>query len=173
MEIKELAVSIRNDLRPGDIGYLIYLHGILYAEEYRFDATFEPYVAGPMAEFSKSRSERERIWIVEKSGRVAGCVAIVEAPDNAAQLRWLILHPEVRGRGLGRRLASEAVDFCKECRYDRVFLWTVKGLAAAARIYSGQGFRLTEEKTHRIWGNEITEQRFELELTFRKSGDKA
>ena len=159
-------ISIRNDLRPGDIGYLIFLHGVLYAEEYQFDATFEPYVAGPMAEFSKSHSERERIWIVEKAGAVAGSVAIVEAPENAAQLRWLILHPGVRGLGLGRRLVREAVDFSSACGYERIFLWTVKGLAAATRIYTALGFRLTEENTHPIWGNTITEQRFELELTF-------
>ncbi len=164
-ELRKSAVSIRNDLRPGDIGCLIYLHGVLYAEEHQFDATFEPYVAGPLAEFSKSHTERERIWIVEKAGRVAGSVAIVGAPENAAQLRWLILHPDVRGIGLGRRLVQEAVDFCEKCRYDRVFLWTVKGLAAATRIYTALGFRLTEENTHPIWGNTITEQRFELKLT--------
>ena len=164
-EIHKLAVTIRNGLRPGDIGYLIYLHGILYAEEYQFDATFEPYVAGPLAEFSRSHTERERIWILEKANQVAGSVAIVEAPENAAQLRWLILHPDVRGLGLGRRLVQEAVDFCKDCKYDRVFLWTVKGLAAATRIYSVLGFQLSTEKTHPIWGNTITEQRFELKLT--------
>ncbi|MFW5640674.1 MAG: GNAT family N-acetyltransferase [Thermodesulfobacteriota bacterium] len=163
-ELKKLAVSIRNNLRPGDIGYLIYLHGVLYAKEYQFDATFEPYVAGPLAEFSKLHTDRERIWIVEKAGQVAGSVAIVGAPENAAQLRWLILHPDVRGIGLGRRLVQEAVDFCKKCEYDRVFLWTVKGLTAATRIYTVLGFQLTEENTHPIWGNTITEQRFELEL---------
>lgn len=162
--LKTEGLLIRNDLRPGDIGYLIYLHGTLYEKEYRFDATFEPYVAGPLAEFSKSHTERERIWIVENAGRVAGSVAIVEAPENAAQLRWLILHPDVRELGLGCRLVQEAVNFCEGSGYDQVFLWTVKGLAAATRIYSAFGFRLTEEKTHSIWGNTITEQRFELKL---------
>jgi GNAT superfamily N-acetyltransferase len=110
---------------------------------------------------------------VEKAGRVRGSVAIVDASENAAQLRWLILHPEVRGFGLGRRLVEEAVGFCRTCGYARVLLWTVKGLLAATRIYTGIGFRLTEEKTHRIWGNEITEQRYELELESEMNGDEA
>ena len=80
------AVLIRNDLHPGDIGTIIYLHGILYAREYDFDHTFEPYVAIPLAEFVKRQNERERVWIVEKEGRVLGSVAIVAFSESQAQL---------------------------------------------------------------------------------------
>ena len=64
-------VEIRQDLRPGDIGTIIYLHGVLYAKEYGFDHTFEPYVAKPLAEFVKSQTARERIWIAEHVGKIA------------------------------------------------------------------------------------------------------
>lgn len=56
-----LNLRIRTDLKPGDIGYLTYLHGVLYASEYGWDNTFEAYVAGPLAEFAKAHSNRERI----------------------------------------------------------------------------------------------------------------
>ena len=59
-------VTIRSTLSPGDIGYVTYLHGTLYAAEYGWDHTFEAYVAGPLAEFGKSHNDRERIWLVEK-----------------------------------------------------------------------------------------------------------
>ena len=103
-------INIRCDLQPGDVGYLVFLHGTIYAAEQGWDHTFEAYVAGPLAEFAKSHSERERIWIVERSGEVAGSIAIVEAPDNKAQLRWLLLHPDLRGRGIGRTLMQEAFE---------------------------------------------------------------
>lgn len=157
-------VTIRHDLRPGDIGYLIYLHGILYAQEHNFDCTFEPYVAGPMAEFVKSRTDRERLWIVEKDGQIVGSVAIVKFSEEQAQLRWLLLHPDARGHGIGKTLVEEALQFCRDCGYSSVFLWTVSALGVAARLYQSVGFCLTEEKTHEIWGVTLTEQRYDFEL---------
>ena len=90
-------IRIRNDLQPGDIGYITYLHGTLYAAEYGWDYTFEAYGAAPLGEFAKSHTERERIWIVEKDGKPAGSIAIVAAATEQAQLRWFLVHPSLRG----------------------------------------------------------------------------
>jgi GNAT superfamily N-acetyltransferase len=158
------SIRLRHEFKPGDIGYLIYLHGTLYAKEYGWDHTFEAYVAGPLAEFAKSRTERERIWIVEMDEQVVGSIAIVEASLEEAQLRWLLLHPKLRGQGVGRVLCEEAVGFCKSSGYRTIFLWTVSELRAAAGLYKAMGFRVTEENRHKIWGKTITEQRYELEL---------
>jgi ribosomal protein S18 acetylase RimI-like enzyme len=59
---------------------------------------------------------------------------------------------------------DEAINFCKESGYSRVFLWTESSLAAAARLYDSLGFRLTEENTHELWGAVVTEQRYDLSL---------
>jgi N-acetylglutamate synthase-like GNAT family acetyltransferase len=157
-------IKIRNDLKPGDIGYITYLHGTLYAKECGWDHTFEAYVAGPLAEFAKSRNDGERIWIVEKDQTVAGSIAIVRASEQDAQLRWLLLHPDLRGHGIGRILVEEAISFCKENDYSRVFLWTVSALAAAAKLYRATGFQLAEETTRELWGAVVIEQRYDLKL---------
>ncbi|MBN2323667.1 MAG: GNAT family N-acetyltransferase [Spirochaetes bacterium] len=163
--MKEIrGIRIRTGLLPGDVGGIVCLHGRLYAEEYGFDCSFEPYVAVPLSEFAVRRHERERIWIVEYRGRVCGSVAIVEHTKSEAQLRWLILHPDLRGHGLGKKLVRDAVSFCKACRYSGIFLWTVDFLDAARRIYESEGFVLTDQKKHRIWGVSLTEQRYERTL---------
>jgi GNAT superfamily N-acetyltransferase len=157
-------VTIRHEFKPGDIGYLISLHGTLYAKDCGWDESFETYVAVPLSEFAESRAEHEKIWLVEKDETIAGSIAIVRASAEEAQLRWFLIHPDLRGRGIGRYLIGEAIHFCREEKYRSVFLWTEAKLEAAARLYRVVGFELTEEKTHELWGMMITEQRYELKL---------
>jgi len=157
--------TLRTTILPGDIGSIIHLHGILYAKEYGFDHTFEPYVAIPLGEFVKTRSARDQLWIVEKNDRVMGSVAIVGSTEYTAQLRWLILHPEIRGCGVGRRLMEETISFCRVQRFRSVYLWTIDFLDAAKHLYTSAGFNLTDSKTHRVWGRNLTEERYELILT--------
>ena len=157
-------ITIRNHFEPGDVGTIVYLHGSLYAREHGWDHTFEAYVAGPLAEFVNSSSARERIWIVEKDGVVAGSVAIVETSPNAGQLRWFILHPDLRGLGLGRILIEQIIAFCRECQYHSIFLWTVSILEAAANLYSSVGFELIEQKKGQLGGVVVTEHKYVLSL---------
>jgi GNAT superfamily N-acetyltransferase len=79
-------------------------------------------------------------------------------------LRWLLLTPELRGQGLGRRLVQESIDFARAAGYTSIFLWTVKELIPAGQLYRSLGFELTEEASHDAWGRAVTEQRFEMGL---------
>lgn len=158
-------VTIRHDLRPGDIGSVTMHHGVLCAVEYGFDHTFEAYVAESLSEFGKAApSDRDRLWIAETEGRFVGSIGIVGRESGAAQLRWLLVSPEGRGRGLGQRLVEEAVGFSRSAGCASVFLWTVSVLTAAARLYREAGFHVTEEHTHTMWGTTVTEQRYDLSL---------
>ena len=104
--------DIRHELRPGDLGMVIHLHGVLYAREYGLDTTFEPYVAKPLADFILSGAGR--LWIAEEEGRVVGSIAVVDAEDGVGQLRWFLLTPEARGTGLGRRMLETALTYCRD-----------------------------------------------------------
>jgi ribosomal protein S18 acetylase RimI-like enzyme len=158
------AWTLRYDLRPGDLGELVRLHGTIYARECGFDPTFEAYVAGPLAEFVNTRTERDRLWIAERSDRILGCVAIVGASRREAQLRWFLVVPAARRQGLGRALLHEAVEFCARCAYESVFLWTVSALTAAARLYRRFGFERVEERSGRLWGVEVVEEKYVARL---------
>ena len=165
-------VTIRHDLRPGDMGRVIAMHGVLYAEEYGFDHGFEAYVAETVAEFGQlARPGLDRLWLAERAcpeergGRLVGSIAILGREDGAAQLRWFLVDPEARGRGLGRRLIDEALAFCRTAGYRSVYLWTVTGLDAAARLYVAAGFRKTETKPPAmLWGVDLAEERYDLDL---------
>jgi len=158
-------VTVRSELKPGDVDSIVRFHGIIYAREYGFDHSFETYVAGPLAEFARSGSPRERIWIAEQGERLVGCVAIVAHSQRVAQLRWFLVDPSARGAGLGKRLLHEAVAFCRSTGYESVILWTVDVLTAATHLYRSVGFRKVEEKPGRQWGIDLVEERYEMELS--------
>jgi ribosomal protein S18 acetylase RimI-like enzyme len=159
------AYTLRTTLRPGDLGFLVHLHGVVYARERGWDATFEAYVAGPLADFVRSASARDRLWIAERGGRIVGCIAIVAASETTAQLRWFLVEPSARGLGLGRRLLQEAILFARGCGYREIILWTEKSLEAAAHLYRAAGFCKVAEKAGRMWGADVVEEKYELILT--------
>ena len=140
------------------------MHGIFHALEQGWDHTFEVYVAVPLAEFAQSKSSREKIWILVEGNRIAGSVAIVKRTEEEAQLRWLLLEPEIRGRGIGKWLVEEALDFSRISGYESIFLWTVETLYIAANLYRSVGFVQRERLTHEIWGSTVTEVKYELPL---------
>jgi GNAT superfamily N-acetyltransferase len=95
--------------------------------------------AEAFSDLVRSRSTRDRISGVEEHDETRGSIAIIEAPDNKAQLRCFLLHPDLRGRSIGKTLVEDAVDFCRTSSYSAIYLWTVSTLVAAARIYRSAG----------------------------------
>jgi DNA-binding MarR family transcriptional regulator/GNAT superfamily N-acetyltransferase len=156
-------VTLRSH-RPGDIGTVIHRHGVLYAREYGFNHEFDAYVASGMARFIQEISARDHLWIAEVQGRFAGSIAIVRHDDKTAQLRWLIVEPRERKKGIGRQLVTEAVRFSREKRYQAVILWTIDFLHSARRLYSNAGFQLAETKDSQVWGLTLTEECWKLNL---------
>ena len=152
--------------QPGDMGWIVHRHGMLYAAEYGWDECFEALVARVTADFIEDFDpRRERCWIAEKDGQIVGCVFLVKKTERVAQLRLLLVEPAARGWGLGTRLVDECVRFARQAGYHKIFLWTNKVLTAARQIYKKAGFRVTHEERHRLFGDEQIGQTWELELS--------
>ncbi len=113
----------------------------------------------------RGRQERNRLWLAEADGRLVGCVGVIGRGDRAAQLRWFLVDPSARGKGLGRRLLDEAIGFCRRCGCTSIYLWTADVCTDAARLYVAAGFRKTEVKPPvSVWGATCAEERYELIL---------
>jgi len=158
-------VLIRNDLRPGDAGYLIHLHGWIYEKECGYDYSFEGYVCKTFYEFFENYSpDKDRFWFAEAEGKIIGAIAVVGHTDERAQLRWFLLHPDYRGIGLGSRLMGEALGYCREKGYKNIFLLTTKDQQTAIRMYEKAGFQKVSENDSDMWGKHLAELTFELHL---------
>jgi DNA-binding MarR family transcriptional regulator/GNAT superfamily N-acetyltransferase len=159
------SIMIRSDLRSGDAGYLIYLHGWIYRKECGYDHGFEGYVCKTFHDFFENYStDKDRIFIAEAEGEIIGAIAVVGHTTEKAQLRWFILHPNYRGLGLGSRLMGEAMAYLREKGYKDIFLYTTQDQQTAIRMYEKAGFQKVSEHEASMWGKHLTELTYELHI---------
>ena len=158
-------INLRYELKPGDVGQLIHLHGWIYAQECGYNHFFEGYICKTLYNFFENYSpQKDRFWFAEVDGEMIGAIAIVGHSAEKAQLRWFILDPEFRGIGLGNKLLNEAMQYCREKGYKNLFLVTTEDQKTAIKMYLKAGFRKVAAHENHAWGKDLIEQTFELNL---------
>lgn len=156
---------ILRDPEPGDYGWIIHRHGVLYTEEQNWDASFEGVVAEIVAEYLKNYNpSRERGWIAEHAGSVAGSIFVTEGDQDTAKLRLLYVEPTARGLGIGARLVAECIKFARQKGYKRLTLWTHSVQESAGKIYVAQGFEMINETEMDVFGQTLKRQNWEIKL---------
>lgn len=165
-EIDRSAPYLLRSHQPGDMGWVVFRHGVLYSQEYQYDERFEALVAGIVAEFiEKFDSQHERCWIAEKNRDRVGSVFLVRKSAAVAKLRLLLVEPSARGLGIGKRLVEECIRFARQVGYKKIILWTQSELKAARGIYQQCGFQLVAEEVHESWGRkDLVAETWELKL---------
>src|SRR5512139_2582362 len=109
---------------PGAIGRLAELHGRYYHAHWGFGLFFESKVATELSEFlCRFKEGRDGFWDADRNGEIAGAIAIdaIHEGTEGAHLRWFIVAPEDQGKGIGESLLGQAVAFCRERKYPRIF----------------------------------------------------
>lgn len=154
---------------PGALGGLVALQTQTHARDLGYGVGFETKVAADMAEFlGRQQPGRDLFLTAWEDGRLAGGITVDGGEHDPAQrlahLRWFVVAPAWRGRGIGSHLLGRAVDFARGGGYGRIYLWTVAGLDSARRLYDAAGFVLAEEVMAATWGKTMREQRLVLDL---------
>ncbi len=151
--------------RPGDMGWIVQVHGRFYAEEFGWDETFEALVAEIVSTFlSNFDPDSDCCWIAEKDGCNVGSALVVRADETTAKLRLVLVEPVAWGHGIGIHLVKECIRFSKQAGYTRMTLWTQANLHAAVAIYKKLGFKLVKEEAHRSFGHDLLGQNWTLKL---------
>jgi GNAT superfamily N-acetyltransferase len=150
---------------PGLPGWVIAEHGRYYAEVWKLGAAFEAKVAAAMGEWlGRYDAARDLMLTAMLDGAPVGSISLdgsgQHKPEDGARIRFFILAPATRGRGIGRLLMAEMMAFIREAGFDRAFLTTFRGLDAARHLYESEGFILLSETLDTSWGEPLHEQLF-------------
>lgn len=158
-------LKIRTELKPGDAGMLISMHGWIYAKECGYNHLFEGYVCKTFYDMLQTYNpDKDRFWIAEVNGEIVGSIAVIGHSRDKAQIRWFMLHPDARGMGLGKKLLQDAISYCKEKGFGFVYLETTADQNTAIHMYEKAGFTKISEQENQLWGGKLIEQTYRLNL---------
>jgi DNA-binding MarR family transcriptional regulator/GNAT superfamily N-acetyltransferase len=157
------SIEVKAGFQPGALGRIAEMQGRYYARVWNFPPVFEAKIASGLADFvPRLGNPVNQMWLATQAGQIRGSIAIdgEDLGGGKAHLRWVIVEDELRGTGTGRKLVTEAVNFCDAHGFAETHLWTFRGLDAARRLYESVGFQLAEEWEGTQWGFVLPEQRF-------------
>jgi putative acetyltransferase len=100
-------------------------------------------------------------FVVRHAGVIVGSAGVERLDGTAAELHRLYLDARLRGRGTGRALVQEVLDWCRAQALTRLVLWSDTRFEQSHRLYARMHFRQTGERTPPDDVNHSREYRFE------------
>ncbi|WP_017318496.1 GNAT family N-acetyltransferase [Mastigocladopsis repens] len=157
--------------QPGCIGRITELHGLYYSRCWGVGADWEIMQARELCDFwEQYDTERDFLLTALWDDRLIGSVAIVGNADNCdptdgARLRWFIVDPAYQGRGIGKTLLNQAMDFSHRKAFPKIYLWTVDGLPQSRHLYESIGFRVVAQEVDTRYATPLLNLKMEKKLT--------
>jgi putative acetyltransferase len=159
-------VAIRRGSSSEDLNEVVRLHRAVYESEFGIDPSFASDVATQLAELRRGGwpGPGEGLWLAEAGDRAVGSITLYDVSGDTGRLGHLVLTPETRGSGTGRRLVEHVLEAARAAGYGRLELATFSDLRAAGSLYRSVGFvKVSGERTVR-WGRAMEWERYELSL---------
>jgi ribosomal protein S18 acetylase RimI-like enzyme len=82
-----------------------------------------------------------RLFLGFVGSQPGGCVALRKLDRTVCEMKRMYVKPELRGYGLGRRLAERVIGAGREAGYSAMRLDTIRTMTAAIGLYRSFGFR--------------------------------
>jgi len=108
------------------------------------------------------------LLLAERDEQAVGCVALRPLSATVCEMKRLYVKPEVRGCGVGRRLATRIIEEAHRHGYEAMRLDTLASMVPAIRLYEALGF----VRRSAYYDTPLADTVF-MELTLRASSRKA
>jgi ribosomal protein S18 acetylase RimI-like enzyme len=156
---------IRNSLKPGDLGWILKVHGEVYSNERDYDLEFEEDIARSIVSFCEEwPKDKAKLWIAEDDGLPIGSIALHHICNYNADLRWILVVPYARHRGIGHNLMRTLLSYCQNNGVRWINCKRVELTSPARRLYEGHGFCITRRYEESIWGAKRVLLDYQLEV---------
>ncbi|MDN5358671.1 MAG: hypothetical protein PWP76_514 [Candidatus Diapherotrites archaeon] len=105
-----------------------------------------PYIEHPDA-FFLERMHRYYFFIAEVDGKFAGFIDMEPSleDEHTAIIAGFAVRPEMRGKGIGKKLFEFAIRFLRATGFRRAIIYSKKDNDVANAIYKKHGFQVTKE----------------------------
>jgi putative acetyltransferase len=80
------------------------------------------------------------IFIAERRGEPAGCIALLRMGDGGFELAKMAVADHARGGGIGRKLIKTCIEAAREAGAHRIYLESNSALTPALTLYRSAGF---------------------------------
>ena len=157
--------GIIRDIKPGDLGWIISMHGMIYSQEFKFDTDFEISIATKLVNFYEKKISSDSLWIIEIDGVRAGSIAVSKLSVQIAFINFLLVLNQFRGQGIGRVLMNKAIHHARDHDFSTLQLETYSCLQQARKLYNTLGFRMINSTKNICKFGHVFDQEFwELRL---------
>jgi len=111
----------------------------ILSKEYPFDKS--AYSDSDLASIGQAYGgERNAFFVIEEDRKVAGTVGVKGDSKNEALIRRLFVDSNYRFRGYGTELLDQAIKFCQEKGYKKVYFRCTDRMEGAMRLCRKKGF---------------------------------
>ncbi|RFN57595.1 GNAT family N-acetyltransferase [Marixanthomonas ophiurae] len=86
------------------------------------------------------------IFFAVENKTVLGTVALIKKEEGAFELTKMAVSPNQRGKKIGQKLMQYCIDFAKENKFEKLFLYSNTKLENAIYIYRKFGFIEVEQE---------------------------
>ena len=134
-----MKITLRNPV-PGDIGWLISIHGELYSEQFNFDSNFEIDIAKKVLGFLENNAIFNKIWIAQAGTERVGSIAISLRENQTSFINFLLVKIEYWGCGIAKQLMDTVINHSQKFNINSIRLETYSCLKDARNLYKKYGF---------------------------------
>lgn len=130
------------DVMPGDLGWIISMHGSVYAQQFGFDINFEADIADKVASFYQNTDQFNRIFIAHQGDEPIGSVAVSRKTENTAFINFLLVLDHYRRQGIATHLMNRVIEYSQNSGFQKIQLETYSCLMDAREMYRKYRFQL-------------------------------